>query len=97
MINKPKFWDKKISLISIILLPLATLFFFLLFLKKKLYNAKKFNIPIICVGNIYVGGTGKTPTSILLAKELTKLKKKPVILLRKATCISRRVVIAFID
>tara|TARA_X000000950_G_C13912466_1_gene659536 strand:+ start:3910 stop:4848 length:939 start_codon:yes stop_codon:yes gene_type:complete len=80
MINKPKFWDKKISLISIILLPLATLFFFLLFLKKKLYNAKKFNIPIICVGNIYVGGTGKTPTSILLAKELTKLKKKPVIL-----------------
>jgi tetraacyldisaccharide 4'-kinase len=40
----------------------------------------EFHIPIICVGNIYIGGTGKTPTSILLAKELLKIGKKPVIL-----------------
>ena len=40
----------------------------------------RFNIPIICVGNIYIGGTGKTPTSINIAKELTVLGKKPVIL-----------------
>ena len=32
------------------------------------------------MGNIYIGGTGKTPTSILLANELLKLKKNPVIL-----------------
>ena len=31
------------------------------------------------MGNIYIGGTGKTPTSILLAKELSRLKKNPVI------------------
>jgi tetraacyldisaccharide 4'-kinase len=40
----------------------------------------KFNIPIICVGNIYIGGTGKTPASIFIANELSKLGKNPVIL-----------------
>ena len=31
-------------------------------------------------GNIYVGGTGKTPIAIFLANELNRLGKKPVIL-----------------
>ena len=52
----------------------------LLFIKKGITKKIKFNIPIICVGNIYIGGTGKTPTSILVAKEISKLGKKPTIL-----------------
>ena len=40
----------------------------------------KFKIPIICVGNIYLGGTGKTPLSIYIAKELLKTGAKPIIL-----------------
>ena len=51
---------------------------FLVFLKEKFIKSKKFKIPIICIGNIYVGGTGKTPTAILLG-QLLKLKKKPII------------------
>ena len=38
-----------------------------------------FNVPThvgICVGNIYIGGTGKTPLSILIGKELVKNGKK---------------------
>ena len=79
-LNKPKFWDKKIGFISITLLPITLIYIFLNFLKKKFVKVKKFQIPVICVGNIYLGGTGKTPISILLAKELSKFGKKIVIL-----------------
>lgn len=79
-LNKPKFWDRKIGLLSILLLPLTFLVLIFIFLKKKFSSNKVFNIPIICVGNIYVGGTGKTPTSILLAKELSNIGINPVIL-----------------
>jgi tetraacyldisaccharide 4'-kinase len=80
MINKPKFWDKKIGLVSIFLLPVSLIFIFLIFLKKKLSKLRSFKIPVICVGNIYIGGTGKTPIAIFLAKELSKYGKKTALL-----------------
>ena len=74
---KPKFWDKnQISLFSILLFPIS------LFVKLanyfKLSLIKKFNssIPVICVGNIYLGGTGKTPFCIELFSILKNLNKK---------------------
>ena len=77
---KPKFWDiKTINIFSILLFPLSLITIVLIFLKKKISKKKVFEIPIICVGNIYIGGTGKTPTSILLSKELSILGFKPVI------------------
>jgi tetraacyldisaccharide 4'-kinase len=79
-LNKPKFWNRKNSAYSIILFPLSLIVLFFIFLKKKYTKTLRFNIPIICVGNIYIGGTGKTPTSIFLANELLKLNKNPVIL-----------------
>ena len=51
-----------------------------IFFKKKLIKSKKFNIPVICIGNIYLGGTGKTPTAIFIANELVKIGKKPSII-----------------
>ncbi len=80
MFIKPKFWDKKSSFISIILIPISFVFFLIIVLKKKITKTYKFKTPIICVGNIYIGGTGKTPTSILLATELSKSEKKISIL-----------------
>jgi len=79
-LSKPKYWYKKNSFFSVLLLPITLITLIVIFFKKKLSIAIKFKLPIICVGNIYIGGTGKTPTSILLSKELTKLGKKPVIL-----------------
>ena len=79
-IDKPKFWDRKIGLISILFFPLTLIVIFFTLLKKKITKTQNFKIPILCVGNIYLGGTGKTPTSILLAKELSKIGKKPLIL-----------------
>ena len=70
-INKPKFWDQKISLFSLILLPFTILVKLIILLRKRLVKGEKFNIPVICIGNIYVGGTGKTP----LAAEIYKFIK----------------------
>ena len=73
-LKKPKFWDyNKPSLISYLLLPFTIPLIinnFLLSLKKK-KNIK--NVKTICVGNINVGGTGKTPTTIKLYQLIKKL------------------------
>ena len=80
-INKPKFWDKKnLSFFAVLLYPISLIIIFLVFLKKIFVKEIDFKIPIICVGNIYIGGTGKTPASIILAKELAKRGMKPAIL-----------------
>ena len=74
---KPKFWDyKKPNLVSYLLLPLTipiTINNFFLQSKKikKLQNIKS-----ICIGNIYVGGTSKTPLTIKISQILTKLDIK---------------------
>lgn len=79
--NKPGFWDKKeISFFSAVLFPFTLIVLFYIFFKKTFLKPVSFKIPVICVGNIYLGGTGKTPTSILIAKELSNLGYKAVIL-----------------
>ena len=78
-IYKPFFWSKPKSFFTLILLPITFLVFIFLLIKKIINKAEKFNIPVICVGNIYLGGTGKTPLSLLIAEELKATGKKPVI------------------
>ena len=81
---KPKFWDKnKISLFSILLFPIALLLKLLIFFKKLFSKKYQFSIPIICVGNIYLGGTGKTPLCIEIFSILKNLNKKPVFIRKK--------------
>ena len=76
--KKPKFWDySKLSFWSIILYPLTILFLFSSLLVKLLNSQKKFPIPIICVGNIYVGGTGKTPLALEIFKIIKSNEKNP--------------------
>ena len=77
--NKPRFWGKKNSLTALILLPFSFLVILIVLIKRLLTRSINFNIPIICVGNIYIGGTGKTPSSILIANELKKLGRNPAI------------------
>jgi tetraacyldisaccharide 4'-kinase len=39
-------------------------------------------VPVICVGNVVVGGAGKTPTALALAERLVALGRHPVFLTR---------------
>ena len=68
--NKPKFWDQKKPNIFVFLLwPLSIVYKIIINLKNKKKN--KFNsIKTICLGNIYIGGTGKTSLSIKIKKFL---------------------------
>ena len=75
-LKKPKFWDyNKPNFISHLLNPLAKIFEFKLKFSKKSKN-KISGIKSICVGNIYIGGTGKTSIAIELKKILDKEKIK---------------------
>jgi tetraacyldisaccharide 4'-kinase len=77
--KKPKFWDlKKPNLLAYLLSPL-TLFVKLNNLNLNLAHKKKFNkIKTICIGNIYLGGTGKTPTTLKIYELLKKTNLKIV-------------------
>tara|TARA_B100000795_G_scaffold49738_1_gene32670 strand:- start:1056 stop:1997 length:942 start_codon:yes stop_codon:yes gene_type:complete len=73
--KKPKFWDsKKRTLLSFLLQPLTLPIiinnFFLGLKKNDKINHK---IKKICIGNIYLGGTAKTPLSIKINKILSNL------------------------
>ena len=75
--KKPIFWDyKKPNYLSYLLLPLTLPVIinnFFLNLKKKNIDEK---IKKICIGNIYVGGTAKTPLTIKIYRILSDLKFK---------------------
>ena len=77
-LKKPRFWDyKKPNFISYLLL----LFTFPLiinnfFLKLKKNNTNNSKIKKICIGNIYLGGTAKTPLTIKIYQILNSLKFK---------------------
>jgi len=72
---QPKFWETK-NFISLILYPLSIITFLINILKK--FSIKKnFKIKTICIGNIFVGGTGKTSLAIEI-DELLKKKFKTV-------------------
>jgi len=72
--KKPNFWDEKSNLFSYLILPF-TVFIrinnFLLNQRKKLISRE---IKTICVGNIYVGGTGKTPSTIKIYNLIKKFR-----------------------
>jgi tetraacyldisaccharide 4'-kinase len=79
-ILKPKFWTKKNSLIGFFLIPFSFFFQILIHFRNITVKRKKVSIPVICVGNIYVGGTGKTPLSIEIVKTLERLNKKTALI-----------------
>ena len=79
---KPLFWNSK-NIISIILFPLSIITLIINELKE-LESKKKFLIKTICVGNTYLGGTGKTSLAIEI-QSLVKKKFKTVFIKKNYT------------
>ena len=72
---KPHFWETK-NYISFTLYPLSVITY-LINITKKLSIKENFEIKTICIGNIFLGGTGKTSLAIEV-NELLKKKFKTV-------------------
>lgn len=69
---------------KLLLYPLSLIYSVLLFLRHKLFDfniikSKSFDIPVICIGNLSFGGTGKTPHTEYLIRLLSKSMKVAVL------------------
>ncbi|WP_375281116.1 tetraacyldisaccharide 4'-kinase [Pseudooctadecabacter sp.] len=67
----PLFWYKTRSLRAALLAPLGALYAKATAIRVAKTPEYKAAIPVICIGNINAGGTGKTPTAMALAMRLT--------------------------
>jgi tetraacyldisaccharide 4'-kinase len=79
--REPGFWHGASSLKSHLLRPLGALYGAIA-AKRLQGNGLDAGIPVLCVGNYHVGGAGKTPTVLALAKLLRDLGETPVVLSR---------------
>ena len=82
-----RFWYQKNHPLRYLFYPLHFILYLLvairrLFYQKGVFSSVKVNIPVIIVGNISVGGTGKSPVVIHLARQLSKAGYKVGILSR---------------
>jgi tetraacyldisaccharide 4'-kinase len=79
--REPAFWHTPSSWKSHLLRPFGALYGAIAAqrLGRKGFDA---GVPVFCVGNYHVGGAGKTPTVLALAKILRELGETPVVLSR---------------
>lgn len=80
----PKFWYQR-KIISYLLLPFSFIYRLIINLRRLCYlylPSSKFSVPIIVVGNITVGGAGKTPLVIYLVELLRRNGYTPGVISR---------------
>jgi tetraacyldisaccharide 4'-kinase len=70
-----------------LLLPLAPLYRGAVAVRSAAYRhgwkrRARLDVPVISIGNLSFGGTGKTPTVIALARELARMGRRPAVLTR---------------
>src|SRR5438105_3517863 len=89
--NKPMHWIERHwyqrTPVSVLLLPLAALYRTIVTLRRlcfrlRLLPSRRVSVPVIVVGNISVGGTGKTPLVVWLVQLLTAHNYRPGIVTR---------------
>ncbi|KZN52243.1 tetraacyldisaccharide 4'-kinase [Pseudoalteromonas luteoviolacea] len=80
-------WYKPISLINIVLLPLSGLFWLVSSIRRLMFrigikSSYKASVPVMIVGNIGIGGNGKTPFVLWLVPYLQSLGLKVAVISR---------------
>ena len=78
MLKAPKFWYlKKNTYLSRVLYPLSLIFRLGTKIRSYTNRPIKLPLPVICIGNIVVGGAGKTPVALKIGKILIQSGYKP--------------------
>ncbi|MGC6512748.1 MAG: tetraacyldisaccharide 4'-kinase [Parvibaculales bacterium] len=78
----PQFWTSKPGAFSSLLSPLAFLYATAGKLRHNFATPSHCGRPVICIGNINLGGTGKTPATLMIAELLKDAGHKPAVLSR---------------
>ena len=72
----PGYWSD-LNPLSLLLSPLGLLYNLGTRLNMSLHKPKKAAVPVVCIGNLTAGGTGKTPTAVSIAKLMQQANRKP--------------------
>jgi tetraacyldisaccharide 4'-kinase len=78
----PPFWWENADWRALLLTPFSALYGFAAEQRLKSAKSPKIGLPVLCVGNFTIGGGGKTPTVLALAKHALSMGLKPGILTR---------------
>jgi tetraacyldisaccharide 4'-kinase len=79
--REPAFWWRRAGFAASLLAPLG-LAYGAIAAHRMTRKGKKAGIPVLCVGNFTLGGAGKTPTVMMLARMLTAAGERPFCLSR---------------
>jgi tetraacyldisaccharide 4'-kinase len=79
--REPAFWWRKPGLASTLLSPLAALYG-VVAARRMWWSGQRARAKVVCIGNLTVGGAGKTPTAIAAARALRDIGAKPAFLTR---------------
>lgn len=83
--HPPEFWyspESEEGLLPVLLAPLGALYAAGGQLRRACTKPKSSPMPVICVGNLTAGGTGKTPVALAIAAKLAARGQSPVFLTR---------------
>lgn len=85
----PGYWSD-LNPLSLLLSPLGLLYNLGTRLNMSLHKPQKAAVPVVCIGNLTAGGTGKTPTAVSIAKLMQQANRKPFLFpaVMAATCIT---------
>jgi tetraacyldisaccharide 4'-kinase len=78
----PDHWYRPAGGLARALSPLATLYGLAARLKARTVMPQRASLPVVCIGNITAGGTGKTPVAIAIAHQLATFGERPAFLTR---------------
>lgn len=81
MIKAPKHWSQT-GVVSLALYPFSIVYGISALISRGLISQFKASVPVICVGNIVVGGAGKTPIALEISTILKNLGKNPHVVSR---------------
>jgi tetraacyldisaccharide 4'-kinase len=79
--REPRFWWREPGMASALLSPLGALYGSTAAARMRRHGQRA-AVPVICIGNFTLGGTGKTPTAIAVVELLKRAGRKPALLTR---------------